>query len=164
MKLWTNQQLAHFPNSSRILDQWIVEAGEIFYSVIIHDELPIMDMPPVLQTSLDRRNDDELITRLSTVKSKLIYTAMKEIEPLIPSINIPTVEEFQSLSRKIHLCGIQLGNFAKVQIKVMNRFLNRNLHSIQFIRQFVIISIQKNIIFSQNVELFQASWDVVNPF
>ena len=58
-----------------------------------------MDMSPVLQTSLDRRNNDGLITRHSTVKSKLIYAAIKEIEPLIPSMHIPTVKVFQKFTK-----------------------------------------------------------------
>ena len=113
LKLWINEQLVYSPNSSRILDQWIIKAGEVFDSVIIHDELPIMGMPPVIQTSLDRRNDDELITRLSSVKSKLIYAAMEEIQPLIPSINIPTVEEFQSFTKKNPSMWDPVGKFCQ---------------------------------------------------
>ena len=46
------EQLRYFPNSKRVLDTWIVTAGDLLDAIIIRDEIPIHDLPPVQQTTL----------------------------------------------------------------------------------------------------------------
>ena len=41
------EQLVYFPNSKHIINNWIVVAGDLFDSVIIHDKIPVTCMPPV---------------------------------------------------------------------------------------------------------------------
>jgi len=52
MRKFVEEQLVYFPNAKRILDMWIIIAGELFDSIIIHDEIAISDMPPVQQTAM----------------------------------------------------------------------------------------------------------------
>ena len=113
MNLWINEQLAYFPNSTKILDQWIIEAGEIFDAIIIRDELPITDMPPVIQTSLNKRNDDDIVNRLTSTKTKIISAIMREIEPLVTLMNIPTVEEFQNFTKESQSMWDPIGSFCQ---------------------------------------------------
>ena len=45
LRKYIENQLVYFPNSSKVLDQWIVTAGDLFESVIFRNEIPITDMP-----------------------------------------------------------------------------------------------------------------------
>ena len=44
--------MAYFPNSLRVLCDWIVIAGDLFDCIIIKDNISILDMPPVQQTAI----------------------------------------------------------------------------------------------------------------
>ena len=44
---WIEEQQQYFPNSKRVITEWIVLVGELFDSIIVHDNMPISDMPPV---------------------------------------------------------------------------------------------------------------------
>ena len=41
------EQLVYFPNSLRLICHWIRAAADLFDSIIVRDEIPISDMPPV---------------------------------------------------------------------------------------------------------------------
>ena len=53
LKEFILQQLRYFPNSSKVLDDWIGVAGDLFDSVIMNNVIPITDIPPVYQTSMN---------------------------------------------------------------------------------------------------------------
>ena len=40
------EQVQYFPNTQRVIDFWIITAHGLFSSIIVHDEIPITDMPP----------------------------------------------------------------------------------------------------------------------
>ena len=46
-------QLVHYPNGYKLTGSWIIVAKQLLESVIIHNEIQITDMPPVLQSDLD---------------------------------------------------------------------------------------------------------------
>lgn len=46
------KQLCFYPNGQGTIDSWIVHTGELFDGVIIRDEIPISEMPPVLMSAL----------------------------------------------------------------------------------------------------------------
>ena len=49
---YIEDQLQYFPNSKRVLTEWITIAGDLFDSVILRNEISISDMPPVQLSSL----------------------------------------------------------------------------------------------------------------
>ena len=55
---WIKDQLHYFPNSKRVISEWINIAGELFDSVIVCNELTILDKPPVQLSSLFGSNED----------------------------------------------------------------------------------------------------------
>ena len=61
LKNYIEKQLVYFPNSFKVLDKWIITSGDIFDSVIIRNEIPITDMPPSHQTSLNESKDEEVV-------------------------------------------------------------------------------------------------------
>ena len=48
LKLYFLQQVITFPNSSRVIGAWMNAAADLFDGIIIRNEIPITDMPPVL--------------------------------------------------------------------------------------------------------------------
>ena len=58
MNKFFNQQLIYYPNGQRIIDSWIIHAGDLFDSIIIDNEMPMTEMPAVqLSALLLERND-----------------------------------------------------------------------------------------------------------
>ena len=51
LKRFIEEQLVCFPNSKRVIDSWIIDAGKLLDEVIVHNNIPISDMPPVQQTA-----------------------------------------------------------------------------------------------------------------
>ena len=41
------EQLVYFPNSTHVINSWIITTGELFDDIIIHDRIPITSMKPV---------------------------------------------------------------------------------------------------------------------
>ena len=52
LKQFTIEQLQYFSNSKRLLDAWIVTVSDALDSVILRNEIPIHDLPPVQQITL----------------------------------------------------------------------------------------------------------------
>ena len=60
LKLFITKQLKFYPCSYSQMDRYVVLAGELFDSIIVRNEIPITDMPPSLQTSLDYIYEDSI--------------------------------------------------------------------------------------------------------
>ena len=50
LRRFIEEQLVHFPNPFKEIDSFIINYVQIFDDVIIKDSIPIIDMPPLLQT------------------------------------------------------------------------------------------------------------------
>ena len=57
---WIEEQLQYFPNSKRVLSEWIVIAGDLLDSIIVRNEFSISDMPPVQLSSLFGNSDESI--------------------------------------------------------------------------------------------------------
>eukprot|EP00957_Ditylum_brightwellii_P065862 4994837-Ditylum_brightwellii.AAC.1 len=44
---YIKEQIIYFPNTKRVIDEWVIVAGKLFDSVIIHDTIPMSDLPLV---------------------------------------------------------------------------------------------------------------------
>ena len=73
LEKYIEEQLVYFPNSSNVLDKWIVTAGDLFESVIINNEIPITDMPPACQTSLNNCMDEEVVKKWESMNGNLLH-------------------------------------------------------------------------------------------
>ena len=73
------EQLQYFPNSQKILDSWIIMANNIFRSVIVHDEIPLCDMPSMqLTTLLTSMEENDVQCRLRCWEN-ILQAALEEI-------------------------------------------------------------------------------------
>ncbi|MGB0404839.1 MAG: hypothetical protein ACPGDB_01450, partial [Fusobacterium sp.] len=79
-KKFIEEQLVYFPNSSKMISNWIIIAGELFDSVIINDEIPITEMPPVLQTQLECVQEEKIYVELDKIKKAIIDSSYQELQ------------------------------------------------------------------------------------
>ena len=86
------EQLVFFPQSMRQLDTFIIDAAHTLDSAIVHQEIPITDLPPVLQASINTYNDEKLKQKWEEAADKVVTAALNELEPAIELCNIPSKE------------------------------------------------------------------------
>jgi hypothetical protein len=83
-----------------VLQSWIVQAAEIFDSVIIDNELTTVDLPAVQQSILFNEINEKNQSFLRDVKSKVIDAALKELgQETIENSQIPTKNELMTLTK-----------------------------------------------------------------
>ena len=59
LRRFIEEQLVFFPNSKRVIDGWIITAGELLDEIIVHNNTPISNMPPVQQTAIFADSDEK---------------------------------------------------------------------------------------------------------
>jgi hypothetical protein len=106
------EQVVTFPNSKQVIQSWIVAAGDLFDSVIIHVELSISELPAVQQSTLFTEIDEKTMEHQRTTKSNIIDAALKELgDTTLQICNIPSKEELISAKRESPLDWDPVSNF-----------------------------------------------------
>ena len=67
MNIFVNNQLVFFPNVQRMINAFIIQDGNILYSVIINNEINFFDMPSV-QLSARLLEHDEVFEQFKKLK------------------------------------------------------------------------------------------------
>ena len=67
MNIFVNNQLVFFPNVQRMINAFIIQDGNLLYSVIINNEINIFDMPSV-QLSARILEHDEVFEQFKKLK------------------------------------------------------------------------------------------------
>ena len=96
LKMFIEEQLVFYPNSSKVIDSWIVSAGELLDGVIIRNEIPITDMPPVLQTQVEMQSQVTKSILLQKLKKNLISAITKELDHVSDYYNIPDKNDIEN--------------------------------------------------------------------
>lgn len=78
-KKYIVEQLQYFPNTQRVLDAWIIAAYHYFISIIVKDEVPMSEMPPVLMSDLHKATEEEVTNFITELKEELIEAATAEV-------------------------------------------------------------------------------------
>jgi predicted GIY-YIG superfamily endonuclease len=111
---YIKHQVIYFPNSKRVIDSWIIAAGDLFDSVIIRDEIPICNIPPVQLSTLfcDVEASNQSFSK--DIKSNIIDAALKELgEDTIVQCNIPSKEELTNATKGFPLNWDAVSSFSK---------------------------------------------------
>jgi predicted GIY-YIG superfamily endonuclease len=90
---WIDNQLQYFPNSRRVVADWIVIAGDLFDSVIVRNEISISDMPPVQLSALFGNDDEASRDYCRSIKSTFVDAIQLEFGSAIERCNIPSKDE-----------------------------------------------------------------------
>ena len=121
------EQMIYFPNSKRIIDSWIVTAGDLFDSVIVHDKIPIADMPPVQQTTLFASIEANIIEYKRETRSKLIDAALKELANAVNDCNIPVKEDLELCTKEAPFDWDAVQSYSRNQSQSIDSFNEQKL-------------------------------------
>ena len=92
-KQYIIEQVQYFPNSKKVIDHWIITASNLFRQVIIHDEIPLTEMPPVQLSTLLASQEENIVNHRLRLKTGLIEAAFEELgEESIRRCRIPSKE------------------------------------------------------------------------
>ena len=83
----------YYPNGQRIIDSWIVHAGDLFDSIIIDNEVPMTEMPAVQLSALLLERDDIFELFKNGLTSDVIRAALREIGDAHERCDIPPFED-----------------------------------------------------------------------
>ena len=90
---WIEQELQYFPNSRRVVADWIEIAGNLFNSVIVRNEISISDMPPVQLSALFGNDDKASRDYCHNIKSTFVDAIQLEFGNMIERCNILSKDE-----------------------------------------------------------------------
>ena len=96
-----------------VLSQWILTAGELFDSIILHNDIPITDMPPAHQTALHTLKDEEVLKMWLDMKTKILCASFKEMESCLDLYSIPPKDDLIGCNRDTPLVWDPVLNFKK---------------------------------------------------
>lgn len=109
------EQVQYFPNSQRVIDFWIIAASQLFHSVIVEDELPVTEIPPVQLSKLMASTDGQIIRYAQKIKTNLINCGLKEMGTSIETCGIPSKEELENATFSTPLNWDAIASFRKYQ-------------------------------------------------
>ena len=119
--------MIYFPNTRRVLDSWIITAGDFFDSGIINDEIPIDDMPPVQQTSLDASIEKLILTMIQNLKSDIIVDVMEKLGDTVKNCNIPSKESLENATKENPVAWDPVANYAHSENQPISSFNEQKL-------------------------------------
>ena len=122
MRRFFNQQLVYYPNGQRIIDYWIVQAGDLFDSVIINNEIPIVDMPPVQLSALLLERDDVFERFQKELTRDVICAAIREIGDAYERCNVPSLDDLMTATKDSPLNWDAITNFSKSPVQSMESY------------------------------------------
>ena len=124
-KKFIEEQLVYFPNSSKMISNWIIIAGELFDSVIINDEIPITEMPPVLQTQLECVQEEKIYMELDKIKKTIIDSSYQELQHVGHYFGLPIKDTLSNASIECPLKWDLLSNFQQTPFQSEESFIEQ---------------------------------------
>ena len=83
------EQLVYLPGGSQQFDHMCIDAKRVLHNVIVNGTIPLEETPPVLQTSLVKRVNDNLFTYRNELQTTLCDTLISRLNS-VNSITIPS--------------------------------------------------------------------------
>ncbi len=105
LQYWIEDQLKNYPIGSSLMDEYIVGAHEILQSVLIHDVLPLNEIPPVMYTALVRHSDQKIDAYLHDCKTALVEATLKTLDEAYCDHDnvLPTAHDLMNATKQRHL-------------------------------------------------------------
>ena len=125
---YIEEQVQYFPNTQRVIDYWIITAFRLFRRIIVDNDLPVTEMPPVQLSSLLASNEEEIVNYRATIKSNLIDAAFKEIgDDSMTLCEVPTKVELIGASPTYPLEWNPVASFSKSPLQSVASFEEQKL-------------------------------------
>ena len=99
LAVYIKEQLQFCPNGNTVTDTWIVNAKNFFDDIIIHDRISYTDMPPMLQTELERVKNEQVDALFRQFKSGIIDAGFTEMDGLYDLYNIPSKDSLWNVDK-----------------------------------------------------------------
>ena len=123
-----NEQVVTFPNSKYVLQSWIVEAAELFDSVIIHDELTITDLPAVQQSTLYNEINEKNKKFITKTRSNVIDAALEELGvSTIEKCRVPSKEDLMHAKKGLPISWHPVEHFQRNDNQSIESFEEQKL-------------------------------------
>ena len=123
MLRYFKEQIVTFPNTKYILQSWIVQAAELFDSVIIDNELTTADLPAVQQSALYNEINERNETFMTKIRSNFIDAALRDMgQHTIENCNIPTKEQLMNATKQYPISWDPVANFTRNEGQVRESF------------------------------------------
>ena len=82
LKLFIEEQLVYCTNKKINIQNYIINASDTFNGIILRNEIPIHDMPPLLQANLDSFKDTQVEEMHKNMKKSTLNSIFIELENL----------------------------------------------------------------------------------
>lgn len=125
LKLFITEQLQYFPNTQRVLDSWIISAYGFFHSIIVDDDIPMTEMPPVLLSNLHAATQEEIVQHRKKLTSTLIDAALEEMGDNRNLYNIPGKDDLISTTAINPIDWNALGELVQSEEQSYESFLEQ---------------------------------------
>ena len=105
LKYWIEDQLRYYPIGSSLMDQYIVSANGILKSLLLHDAIPITEVPPVMYTSLVQHTDQRITEFLENARENLIDATLRSLGDAYsahPPHLLPTKDVLKHATKQHH--------------------------------------------------------------
>ena len=96
---YITEQLKYFSNNRRMIIHWIEVAASVLESVIIHNEIPISEMPPVQLTAILASREEAPKKFIEEMRSKVAKAVIKEVGEHSTQGTIPSYEDLMSATK-----------------------------------------------------------------
>jgi predicted GIY-YIG superfamily endonuclease len=93
LRAYIFEQLLFYPVSTRSFDYYLMFAANIFKSYLLDDNMPILDLPPVLYTAIQKQSDENTQKYIFGIRESVIEATLREMRPLQNEPNFPTKRE-----------------------------------------------------------------------
>ena len=117
LKLFIEEQLVYYPNGKKTIQNYILNASDTFNGIILRNEIPIHDMPPVLQANLDSFKDTQVEEMHKNSKISTLNSIFMELENLSFDEILSQKETFYE---NLHTEWDPIKNFVKTNVQTQD--------------------------------------------
>ena len=97
---YITEQLKYFSNSRRLIVHWIEVASTVLESVIIHNEIPMTEMPSVQLTAILASREEADMKYIKEMREKLAKAVIKEVGQQSTSGTLPSYDEITNATKE----------------------------------------------------------------
>lgn len=134
---YLKKQLFQMPKSKQILSGYTCTAGEVFDSIIINDEIPIHEMPPVQLSTIYASQEQEVTNYMSEIRKNVLDAALKEVgEDVIKACNIPSRVQLLNADKSYPLEWDPITNFKRINNQPEQSFKEQK-EALTYIKQTI---------------------------
>ena len=100
LRRYIEEEVIYYPSGTRAVCNYIETASDLFNEVIINDKMPIHDLPPALQSTIDEIVDEAKIKEWEHYRNDIAKAVTVELRPLREAYDVPLEEHLSNATRE----------------------------------------------------------------